>query len=886
MILLLVPEILYGIVPIILAIGYLMTSRPSSEVFSLSNPIISFVHSSSTIALPSFLEMFQKIRDKNLPSLLSTVFFFSKIKTANTVAFTLIVVYSFITRSSNNLLFFFVDLEGSIMTSGSNFAEYHHESPFTNNNNNTFDSQTLSSIDCDSVSVIGTPNMNPKGKYQNRMSTFRGRVGLNSRTMAVPLDNSPDITATVVANELPFKAAHKLRLTSTSTFASSFDGRRQSISDDDSGCVFDDYSCRPPTVPPDLVYEYFKCLPPEKVPYFKSVGEEWRKNQLDYQQPMCDSNPRYCNSQSEIQTKRCFDVWRSDASGRGTVQIANFDQCNFVLQCCRMCEAQIFPNEIVVSLNNFGDNGELHLWHPACFNCTTCKELLVDLNYCLFDGKIYCGRHHAEMFKPRCPACDEIIFASEGIEAGGVTYHVDHFVCTCCRNPVGENKYVMKDNTHPVCLTCYQKDHCAACQAPFRAGDAKVTRGQHFWHANNRCFACSNCRSSLLGKDFLKNEQNDASQDDGKLFCGIGCKAQFEGLDSKMPNLMQTRLSLSKPATKSREKRPPPTTRYQKSKMNQSNNNNIDKKSQQQQSHKKLNDNLIVELKKQQQRQVINYTGEKINDEHRDDNDSSSSESNYASISPRIQRPVKKLTPIKDIEKVHRVIKNTASQVELDNDEYDSEASTSKSTSPIIENFCQASTSLSSTFQDQDENGNVQPYVTTILPSPSTSSSSPKNSPSKAMTLPKNNNQACQRQQTVRKPTNSKSVHFCPKTLKAEDLQNHDRDRFSRFLHEDSDSDDSSSIDDNYSKKNQRSNERKMSDEVDWSSTTSSDEDDDYADGNPLTSDMSNLAISERCAKNFRRNAVGEAAHEDKTEGKKRRYKNRNSKSNSTCLIS
>lgn len=52
--------------------------------------------------------------------------------------------------------------------------------------------------------------------------------------------------------------------------------------------------------------------------------------------------------------------------------------------------------------------GHAVCWHPACFVCSVCKELLVDLIYFYQDGKIYCGRHHAERLKPRCTACDEV----------------------------------------------------------------------------------------------------------------------------------------------------------------------------------------------------------------------------------------------------------------------------------------------------------------------------------------------------------------------------------------------------------------------------------------------------------------------------------------------
>jgi hypothetical protein len=54
--------------------------------------------------------------------------------------------------------------------------------------------------------------------------------------------------------------------------------------------------------------------------------------------------------------------------------------------------------------------GENVAWHPACFQCTTCAELLVDLTYCVHEEQLYCERHYAEQLKPRCSACDEVSF--------------------------------------------------------------------------------------------------------------------------------------------------------------------------------------------------------------------------------------------------------------------------------------------------------------------------------------------------------------------------------------------------------------------------------------------------------------------------------------------
>lgn len=71
------------------------------------------------------------------------------------------------------------------------------------------------------------------------------------------------------------------------------------------------------------------------------------------------------------------------------------------------CGGQINGGDIVVFAARAGHG---QCWHPHCFVCGTCEELLVDLIYFYQDGKIYCGRHHAERLKPRCCACDEVPF--------------------------------------------------------------------------------------------------------------------------------------------------------------------------------------------------------------------------------------------------------------------------------------------------------------------------------------------------------------------------------------------------------------------------------------------------------------------------------------------
>ena len=75
-----------------------------------------------------------------------------------------------------------------------------------------------------------------------------------------------------------------------------------------------------------------------------------------------------------------------------------------ILQCSG-CFQPVGSGEVIVRASRAGPED---FWHPACFVCLTCKELLVDLIYFFHEGKLYCGRHHAEALLPRCAACDEV----------------------------------------------------------------------------------------------------------------------------------------------------------------------------------------------------------------------------------------------------------------------------------------------------------------------------------------------------------------------------------------------------------------------------------------------------------------------------------------------
>ncbi len=140
---------------------------------------------------------------------------------------------------------------------------------------------------------------------------------------------------------------------------------------------------------------------------------------------------RYCQSLSEEEKKELhmFSVQRKkEALGRGTLKLlprtmlhASCEHVgvwtkSFVLKQATVwcwllkilplqCGENISGGEMVVFASRAGPS---QCWHPACFTCSTCNELLVDLIYFYQDGKVHCGRHHAELLKPRCSSCDEV----------------------------------------------------------------------------------------------------------------------------------------------------------------------------------------------------------------------------------------------------------------------------------------------------------------------------------------------------------------------------------------------------------------------------------------------------------------------------------------------
>lgn len=171
---------------------------------------------------------------------------------------------------------------------------------------------------------------------------------------------------------------------------------------------------------------------------------------------------------------------------------------------CKTCEQPIFTGTVAVKAQRAGNEVA---WHPKCFTCHKCGDLLADLVYFFHQGNIYCGRDLAEVLNfERCGACDEIIWSKEYTSAEGSSFHIKHFCCYHCDKPLAGKQYTPDDQTNmPLCLDCYDKyyaEKCQNCQRTINPDVEAVSFQKFHWH--KPCFNCAGakCGKSLIGGRF------------------------------------------------------------------------------------------------------------------------------------------------------------------------------------------------------------------------------------------------------------------------------------------------------------------------------------------------------------------------------------------------
>ncbi|XP_016999767.1 prickle planar cell polarity protein 3 isoform X4 [Drosophila takahashii] len=271
-------------------------------------------------------------------------------------------------------------------------------------------------------------------------------------------------------------------------------------------------------VPPGVrassrINRYFEQLPDDVVPRLGSEGACSRERQISYQLPKQDLSLEHCKH-LEVQHEASFEDFVT-ARNEIALDIAYIKDAPYDEHCAH-CDNEIAAGELVVAAPKFVESV---MWHPQCFTCSTCNSLLVDLTYCVHDDKVYCERHYAEMLKPRCAGCDELIFSGEYTKAMDKDWHSGHFCCWQCDESLTGQRYVIRDD-HPYCIKCYENvfaNTCEECNKIIGIDSKDLSYKDKHWH--EACFLCFKCHLSLVDKQF------GAKAD--KIYCGNCYDAQF-----------------------------------------------------------------------------------------------------------------------------------------------------------------------------------------------------------------------------------------------------------------------------------------------------------------------------------------------------------------------
>lgn len=181
-------------------------------------------------------------------------------------------------------------------------------------------------------------------------------------------------------------------------------------------------------------------------------------------------------------------------------------------------------------------------WHPGCFRCCDCDDLLEYVSSYERDGKPYCHFDYHERFAPRCyhcktPIVDERFITLDDPELGKRTYHEQHFFCSECGDPFlapsidredahggggvtfkGDGEFENDDvgftvyKGYPYCEECHvrlRSPKCKKCKNIIRDGMQAVEAlgGKYHW----QCFCCTGCEEPFEDPSFFLR--------DNKPFC-------------------------------------------------------------------------------------------------------------------------------------------------------------------------------------------------------------------------------------------------------------------------------------------------------------------------------------------------------------------------------
>ncbi|KAJ6667468.1 hypothetical protein lerEdw1_016589 [Lerista edwardsae] len=159
--------------------------------------------------------------------------------------------------------------------------------------------------------------------------------------------------------------------------------------------------------------------------------------------------------------------------------------------CCHQC-GEFIIGRVIKAMNNS--------WHPECFCCDICQQVLADIGFVKNAGRHLCRPCHNRekargLGKYICQKCHAIIDEQPLIFKND-PYHPDHFNCANCGKELTADARELKGELY--CLPCHDKmgvPICGACRRPIEGRVVNAMGKQ--WHVEH--FVCAKCEKPFLG---------------------------------------------------------------------------------------------------------------------------------------------------------------------------------------------------------------------------------------------------------------------------------------------------------------------------------------------------------------------------------------------------
>ncbi|KAH9489866.1 hypothetical protein Btru_051782, partial [Bulinus truncatus] len=142
-------------------------------------------------------------------------------------------------------------------------------------------------------------------------------------------------------------------------------------------------------------------------------------------------------------------------------------------------------------------------WHVEHFVCAHCEQPLGTRNFYERDSLAYCETDYHQLFAPRCAYCNGPI-VDKCITALEKMWHPEHFFCAQCGRLFGEEDFHEK-NGKAYCREDYFQmfaPKCGGCAQPIM--DNYISALNRQWHPE--CFVCWECRATFGVGSFFDYE--------------------------------------------------------------------------------------------------------------------------------------------------------------------------------------------------------------------------------------------------------------------------------------------------------------------------------------------------------------------------------------------